>query len=69
MQSVCVLVALENPRYMQQRVARTKIERERMTTALLHIKAGRFFLPREISFLFEHQMLAQLMPAYWSKVS
>jgi histidinol-phosphate aminotransferase len=50
MQSACVQVALENPGYMQQRVVRTKLERERMTTALLQHEHWQVF-PSEGNFI------------------
>lgn len=34
MQTACIQIALENPDYMQQRVERAKLERERMTAAM-----------------------------------
>lgn len=50
MQSECIRVALENPGYMQQRVARAKVERERMTTALLQHQSWKVF-PSEGNFI------------------
>lgn len=50
MQSVCVQVALENSTYMQQRVTRTKVERDRMTNALLEHSSWTVF-PSEGNFI------------------
>jgi histidinol-phosphate aminotransferase len=50
LQATCVQVALENPDYMQQRVVRIKLERERMTTALLQHKHWQVF-PSEGNFI------------------
>jgi len=50
MQSACVQVALENPGYMQKRVAGTKLERERMTAALLQHQTWKVF-PSEGNFI------------------
>jgi histidinol-phosphate aminotransferase len=43
MQSECVQVALEYPEYLNQRVARTKLERDRMTTALMQHPSWKVF--------------------------
>ena len=43
MQSECVQVAVEYPEYLNQRVARTKLERERTTTTLLQHPSWKVF--------------------------